>query len=379
MEKTFKFGQLLEKDDICDREVEIRLLEKICAAKGRAVVYGPRRFGKTSVVKNVTLKGFLAKNRKAIALYADFFQIGSIEDCTQRLRLALETSLSERAKIKTFIREIGRYLKHFRLEITLDPMTGAPQVALMGEHKKGEETLTEIFETLRGLSKDLKTLLVLDEFQDVTKIPALEGVLRSDIQDLPNTAVILMGSKRHILSEMFHNTSKPFYAFGVDVEFKKIHREKWLPYIRERLTPLGKKIDREGVDAICDLMRDVPNSVQELCHWVSLSEGREILTPPVIKQYLMTLIDNKSSRFREMLAPLSTKEKRVLRALANKQPVSSVGSLDFLKEAGVSATATRTILLRFVDQGMTDYSSEEGYSLVDPLLGVFLLKTTGDL
>src|SRR3990167_286076 len=101
--KTFKFGQLLSKEDVCDRREEIKLLTKICQNNGRAVVYGPRRFGKTSVVKNVVLEDFLGKERKSLAVYADFFQLESAEDLVLRFRVAFEQALSQRAKVKAIL------------------------------------------------------------------------------------------------------------------------------------------------------------------------------------------------------------------------------------------------------------------------------------
>jgi len=76
--KTFKFGQLLAKEDICDREKEIQMLGKLCSVNGRAVVYGPRRFGKTSIVKNVIMKTFVERNKNALGIYTDLFQLDSI-------------------------------------------------------------------------------------------------------------------------------------------------------------------------------------------------------------------------------------------------------------------------------------------------------------
>ena len=57
--KTFKFGQLVDKEDICDRKKEVALISRLCSQKGRLVIYGPRRYGKTSLIKNVILKEFI--------------------------------------------------------------------------------------------------------------------------------------------------------------------------------------------------------------------------------------------------------------------------------------------------------------------------------
>ena len=371
--KTFKFGQLLSKEDICDRQKEVRLLNGVCKTNGRAVVYGRRRFGKSSVVKNVILEDFLDKNKKSLAIYADLFQLDSMEDMTLRLQIGFEQALSKRVGIKTFLNSIQKYLKHFRVEITMDSLSGAPTIAFAGQHMKDEKSLSEMFLAIKDLSKEYRTLLVLDEFQDIKRIQGLEARLRSEIQSLNRTAVILLGSKKHILREIFHDESKPFYGFGIDVEFKEIARADWLPYIEQRFAPCKLTIEQEGVIEICNLMRDVPNSIQELCQWITLSGQTGFLTIPRIHDDLSDLIENKSSRYIEKLASLSIKEKMVLIATAKVEPVSSITSTKFLQATRVSATATRATILRLTDQGILDLT-ENGYFITDPIFRLFLVR-----
>lgn len=371
--KTFKFGQLVSGEDICDRREEIKLLAKVCQNNGRAVVYGPRRFGKTSVVKNVILEDFLEKERKSLAVYADLFQLGSGEEMVLRLRVALEQALSQRAKVKAFLSTLQNYLKNFRIEISADPLSGAPTVSLVGQHTRGETSLSELFLAVMNFSKEHRTLLVLDEFQDIVRIDGLEARLRSEIQSLNRTAVILLGSKKHLLRRIFHDESRPFYGFGIDVEFKAIAISEWVPYIQERFAACRLKIEEEGVAEICRLMRDVPNSIQELCQWIALEGGSGDLNLDRIHQSLARLIENKSSRYLERLASLSVKEKMVLLAVARQEPVSSVTSTAFLQATQVSATATKATILRLTDQGVLD-DSDGGYSITDPLFRLFLVR-----
>lgn len=375
--KTFKFGQLVSREDICNRREEIKLLAKVCQSRGRAVVYGPRRYGKTSVVKNVVLEDFLERERKSLAVYADCFQLESTEDLVLRFRVAFEQALSQRAKVKALLASLQNYLKNFRIEISADPLSGAPTVSLAGQHAKGESSLSELFLAVNNFSKEYRTLLVLDEFQDIVRIDGLEARLRSEIQNLNRTAVILLGSKKHLLREIFHDESRPFYGFGIDVEFKAIAVSDWIPYIRERFAACRLKIKEEGVAEICRLMRDVPNSIQELCQWIALEGEAGDLNADRIHQSLARLIENKSSRTLERLAALSAKEKMVLLAVARQEPVSSITSTGFLQVTQVSATATKATILRLTDQGVLDHSGN-GYSITDPLFRLFLVRQFGE-
>ncbi len=369
----FKFGQLLERSEICDRKKEISFLHKIVKSGGRVVVYGSRRFGKTTLVKSVVMEEFLEKEKKSLAIYADLFQLDSMEDISSRFRIGLEQALSKRAKVKTFFESLRNYLKHFRIEMTADPLSGAPSVSLSGQYKKDEKSLSDLFEALRNLSQEYKTLLILDEFQDIQNVDGLEARLRSEIQTLHNTAVILLGSKKHILQKIFHDESKPFYGFGIDLEIKAIAHEHWLPYMRERFSPCKITLEEDSVTDICQVMRDVPNSIQELCQWIALSGWQGHLNTESIHVHLAQLIENKSSRYFEKLAGLSVKEKKVVVAVARCEPVSSLTSAEFLHETHVSATATKATMLRLADHGLFDVT-EDGYVITDPLFHLFLLK-----
>ena len=188
--------------------------------------------------------------------------------------------------------------------------------------------------------------------------------------------LILLGSKRHILREIFHDESNPFYGFGTDVEFKEIPQSEWVPYMKERFGSVGLTIEEEGVLEICRLMRNVPNSIQELCQWIVLSGETGRLDIPSIHEDLVSLIENKSGRYMEKMGEFSAKEKKVLLALAQQEPISSIASTRFVQLAGVSATATKATVARFVEQGLLD-RCETDYLMTDPIFRLFLLRKFG--
>lgn len=372
MPKTFKFGQLLEKEDICNRQKEIRLVKSLCHEKGRAVIYGPRRYGKTSLVKNIVLKDF-STNKKSLGIYADLFQLESEGDLVQRLKVGFDYSLGQKAKVKIWLTTLQNYLKNFYLDISFDPLSGVPSFSLRGSHHDKSLVLQELFQAIKQVSRNFSILLVLDEFQDIQKIKSLEAKLRNEIQNLTNIPVILMGSKKHILQSMFNDESKPFYGFGTDIEFGPIPRQEWFPYMQERFEPLGLSIKIEEVDEICQLMHDVPNAIQELCQWIALSGVRGVLDKKDIHLYLVNLVESKSSRYLERLASFTQKEKFFLAALSKNQPLVSPTSTNFIKLTGVSATATRAIIERLVDRGVLQLL-EDGFWITDPLFSLYLQR-----
>ncbi len=372
--KTFKFGQLVDRADICDRNKEITLLRKVVRASGRAVVYGRRRFGKTSVLKNIILMEFCQLKPAPIGIFCDLYQISSIEDFRNKFQISYEEALSVRlSRVQSFTKVIKNYLSNFKIKIDFDPVTAFPSVSLEGEHKNHEKSIHEIFVSINAFSSIVDTLIVFDEFQDIVKVPGLETLLRTEIQNLSKTPVICSGSKSHVLRDLFQDEKRPFYGFGTELEFGTIPRPLWLPYMQERFQTFNIQLDHTSCDYICKLMQDIPNSVQELCQWITFSEFCGKLNPQIIDAQLLLLLSSKSSKMSERLGDFSEKERKVLLAVANGQPVKNISSVAFISNTGISATAIRATIARFIDHGVLDKTSH-GVSLTDPIFQFFLKK-----
>ncbi|MBI3535021.1 MAG: hypothetical protein HY072_06000 [Deltaproteobacteria bacterium] len=85
-------------------------------------------------------------------------------------------------------------------------------------------------------------MIVLDEFQDVSFIPQALGLFRNSFQSFKNIPIILMGSKKQLLSDIFAKPSAPFAEFGIDIEFGDISYEEYWKYIQERFSQNELKI-----------------------------------------------------------------------------------------------------------------------------------------
>ena len=60
---------------------------------------------------------------------------------------------------------------------------------------------------------DKPCIVAFDEFQQISKYPEknIEALLRSHIQHLSNVHFIFSGSERHLVTEMFLSSARPFY------------------------------------------------------------------------------------------------------------------------------------------------------------------------
>ena len=125
--KQFVFDRLVDADNICNLRREQRALRAAVQHGHRVVVYGPRNYGKTSVVRNVTIEEFRRTRKRHFVLFADLMGVRSMQSLTRRLATSLQRSFAASFPAKGFLESVGRFLAALRPEISLDPQTGHPQ------------------------------------------------------------------------------------------------------------------------------------------------------------------------------------------------------------------------------------------------------------
>jgi uncharacterized protein len=96
MGNPFTLSELAVEEAFCDREKELKELSSHALNKANVVLYSPRRYGKTSLVKRVLEN--VAKEG-VITLYMDFFGVDSVGGLSNRLCLAfISTAISIRKR-----------------------------------------------------------------------------------------------------------------------------------------------------------------------------------------------------------------------------------------------------------------------------------------
>lgn len=369
--KMFPFGQLVPREDICNRQKEIKRLRQIVKSGGRGMVYGPRRFGKTSVVQNVVVGEFRKQYPKAFILYADLFQMDTTEEFCRRLQDSFGRALGAASFFQKVYKGVQGLLKGIELKLSHDPLTGSPVVTVGTQGRSSDKSLEAIMQAVSALAKNRPSLMVFDEFQDILAVKGLESRLRTWFQTLEGTSLLVLGSQHHILSEMFSSPRRPFYGFGSDVFFGPIERKEWIPYMNRRFATTGKTIQHSAVDRLCLLMHDVPNAIQELCQWIQVNYKGKTIRIKDVQTQLRHLLEEKRTRHIEVLGQLSKRERRLMREISRAQPIKSILSHRFLHKVEMSSSGVKSAVERLTGQGWLQ-QTEEGVSLVDPIFSAFL-------
>ena len=138
---------------------------------------------------------------------------------------------------------------------------------------RGEKAplLDDLFEAVATLSteQNKKAVVVFDEFQEIENWDENgkeERQMRAHFQLHQTVSYIFMGSKRHLMEEIFRNKNRPFYWFGKHFPLEKISRNEFASFIQERFANTGLQITAPVVSEILDVTEDHPYYTQLLCH-----------------------------------------------------------------------------------------------------------------
>ncbi|HZD54659.1 MAG TPA: ATP-binding protein, partial [Candidatus Aquicultoraceae bacterium] len=204
----FNFREVPADGPFCDREKELEDL--VGYAKGRAsvVLFSPRRYGKTSLVRRVQKR---LHDEGSVTVYADFFGVTSVDDVASRFAKAVFSVIHGR---ESHWNSAVRIFKSFRPVVRYDERGGISVGVEPAMIRKGGEDL--LGETLSSFGNFVSETgngvhVALDEFQEIAVLKdslKIEGIMRSHIQR-QRSSYFFIGSRRRILLGMFNDRQRP--------------------------------------------------------------------------------------------------------------------------------------------------------------------------
>ena len=228
MANPFNYLQFATGDQFYDRrEVRKDLFSRFLSGQSNVVLYGPRRYGKSSLVAE--LVGDLEK-AGIPCVTLDVVKVPSIDMFVS----AYATKVYRRlAPVKFEFRKLGMFLKSLRPKMSLGP-TGETGLSFEPSGATvGPEALTEVLDLPQKLlSGRGRAVVVFDEFQEVKDLlpnDGFERVMRSAIQSHRNVSYIFLGSRYHMLRRMFTDHNRPFYKSAVTILLGKPPVERGRP------------------------------------------------------------------------------------------------------------------------------------------------------
>ena len=174
--------------------------------------------------------------------------------------------------------------------------------------------------------KGIKIVICIDEFQNIAEFSNpdyLQKKLRSHWQQHHHVAYCLYGSKRHMMMEVFTNSSKPFYKFGNLIFLDKINTPYLVKFFDNRFTDTGKTIDKDAANLIVELVDNHPYYAQQLAQQ-SWLRTKDVCTIEIVHEAHTALVEQLSLLFATITETLTTQQLNYLKALiAGEKAISS--------------------------------------------------------
>lgn len=265
----FVYSRPVSPEEIVDRDEETRTLLRNAVGGHYVRLYAPRKYGKTSLLKRVLAEG--EKREGLIPVLVDFYGVVSSADVAVRFERAYARELKGqlRARVEQFLQRTGLGLSlgafgisaRLQLEPRTDPVPALH--ALLDVPLRLEE------------AGGYRALIALDEFQDVARVPSLDGLLRSHIQHQGHVAsYIFAGSEPRLMEHLFEDRDRPLYGSAVPVRLGRLADAGLAEYLDSRFEQTGRGVG-EALGPLIATARGHPQRAMLLAHrlWERVERG----------------------------------------------------------------------------------------------------------
>jgi AAA+ ATPase superfamily predicted ATPase len=293
------------------------------------VLYGPRHYGKTSLVYRV-INYF--EEKKYICIYFNFMNVYSLDNFVNLYSKALSR-------------------KH-------QPLQRFVNISVL--------TLDDILDLTEKLAgKDNRVFVFFDEFQEASKIPNVnfEGMLRSKIQlqDRRRIGYLFLGSKTHLMQQAFMNNRRPFYQSARPIVLGLPPENETIEYLLNSFSKEGISISSECAEYIMRRAANIPYYVQMLGSeiWQYMVPERKTVTEEIVNASVKMAISHNSDTYEELIYTVSEQAKNLLFLMAND------------KKPSLSEEERKKIELELRDKGILEFKDMQ-YYIGDPFFKAYI-------
>lgn len=324
METPFVFGKIATEKNFTDREQETAYLVKHFTSLINTIIISPRRWGKSSLV-NKAAELAMEQDRDLRICRIDLFNVRNEEHFYSLLAQNVIAATSSRWEeaIENARNFFSRLVP--KISIGSDP---ANEISIDFDWDEVKRNPDEVLDLAEKIARDkgLKIVVCVDEFQNIAEFTDpdyFQKRLRSHWQQHQHVAYCLYGSKRHMMLEVFTNSSKPFYKFGNLILLNKIETSHWVEFFQSRFADTGKRITEEASTLIAALTDNHPYYAQQLAQ-LSWLRAEDVCTAEIVREAHAGLVEQLSLLFVTITETLTTQQLNYLRALlAGEKSISS--------------------------------------------------------
>jgi len=375
----FALGGVVTGKRFAGRVREIERLQQIARGGQHVYLFAPRRYGKTSLLREALADAERAK--RLVVVRCDC--LPTTDERGFALRLAEQvTRAARRGRVSEWIKVAGSLFKRLRPVVTVSP-NGETQVTVdvaqpVGANPVDVEDALAAVGRLRALRR-LPVALVLDEFQQIAewdKNHQVEAVIRTAIQHFQGVSCIFAGSERHLLQEMFSDRARPLFKLAGPFPLTRLSREEIEPWLVERFGETGLTFDHTGMDRIVAVTAGHPWATQYLAHFVwEVAVGTKVeqVTEDVINESVRQAVEAGDTVYARDYASLTSSQRQALAAIAVEPTDAPLGATYLRSHALPSKSTVSQSLASLVEKGYLE-REKSVYLTSDPLFAEWMRR-----
>jgi hypothetical protein len=360
----FVYARPLAPHEAIGRDDDVARLLDLAEGGHNATLFAPRRFGKTSLLKQLV---DAAEGRAGmLAVLVDFSDVLSEADVAARLEY------SYRGLQGPVARFIANHLQSVGI--------GTPAGGLVLQRPQRPEPIAAIHALLE-LPAQLheqtrkRLLIVYDEFQALIALKGMDGVFRSHLQHHGEFAsYVFSGSEPSLLRALFEDRARPLYGQAEPARLGRLPSAAAADYVAARFTATGK----DAGPALWPLVHAAdghPQRLMLLAHrlW-DKTAPRTAADVPLLASAYEAAMRQVDAEMRGVWESLSPNERRVLLGLASglSPTQAETVALTGLRSRSSAQHAADALLGRGVLERRDD-----GFAIVDPLLERWVRRRPG--
>jgi AAA+ ATPase superfamily predicted ATPase len=363
----FYFGNEVYNSDFCNRREELKELQKDIDSGLNVLLYAPRRFGKTSLIKKLQAK--LKKKKEYTFIYFDFFSVSSVDEFIQKY---FNTIVKSFETVPQKALNLFKTTLQFRpnISVTLNSK-GDVSYNLSIVKKELNNTFEDVLNLPFIYAKKFKkkVIVVFDEFQEIEQF-SIEKKLRSVIQTHSReVAYLFSGSKKSILTQMFNDKQRAFYKSVKHLIIDQISEADWITFIQKKFVKTDMYISVEYINKVFKITNGFPYYMQQLMYVIWEKTTKDV-NDKIINSALTDVLQRESDLYELVWTNLTPNQKKTLKYIVQNRG-ENIYSNNNLSDFDISATTLKSTIEALIKKDVCD-KKENRYYLIDPFMEYWL-------
>jgi hypothetical protein len=316
----FVYGEIVTSGAFADREDERVRLARDLAEGQKVFLISPRRYGKSSLVRDVL--GMLARRRLItveVTVAASSSYVGFLEAYARAL-VGTDTPVARlRRRAADLLGPLRPELRFGRRGRDAAPFSVSFPTARTP--REVARLAAEVFRLPGRIAaaRGRRMAVALDEFQAIAGFDGagVEQALRAAVQDQPDVGYVFAGSEPSLMERMLA-PRRPFYKAGPVMRLEKIDEAAFARFVESRFAASGLAFEAGLGQAVVELAGNVPYDVQRLAHevWDDVHAARRgAVKLEDLHLALTRLLGEQHTLFEEAWQHLTLAQRATLRAL----------------------------------------------------------------